>query len=89
MINNFFFFEKPIELPEKQRTETASWKVKTFRTYVKLNIWTDIYESELIIYKNKEDYSKRRDTMLIWMEFLKENKKILNLDFANKTHELL
>lgn len=89
LVHQFKFLNKPKLLPESKWVETASWPTETYLAFISIYIEWRRINSELLICKSNADYSVRRDTMLLWMDFLKENKNILNIDFTNNSFELL
>ena len=89
LVKQIQFFEKAVLLSEKDWIETATWKAKTYKTYVWVYFWNEVIKSEIMIYETKMKYLPSRDWILLWMEFLEINKMKLNLDFEEKEFELL
>lgn len=87
LVNDIDFLEIPILFDKK--IETASWYSKTYKTFVWIQINWEKVESELLIFESEIPFSKEKDYLILWMKFLKENKKNLNINFDNNIFNLI
>ena len=86
LVNYFNFLDEPAKY--EKDIETASSKSKAYRAFVWLKIKNTEFKTELLIYESEITYSKDKDFLLLWMKFLNDNKKILNINYLKNRFEL-
>lgn len=89
LVNNVDLHDNKTRLlDDHEWMETATWICKTYISVISVNLsWIQL-DSDIFIYEHSLEYSKTRDFPIIWIRFLEENEKILNLNFKKKIFEL-